>query len=107
MNYRSTEPTAGYDITQTPEHQPGVTFRGSPRLVEVTAKAVESREIVPSLLYEICVRFIDLDRQSFQTISDFCVGKADGFVDGGEETKLSRRSGLDDSNRAQWHYGYH
>ncbi len=49
-------------------------FRGSPGLVQGTTEAVESREIVPSLLHEARVRFVDLDRQSLQIIEDFCAG---------------------------------
>ncbi len=52
-------------------------FRGSLRLVQGTVEAVESREIVQRLLYEIRVRFVDLDRLSFQIIGDFCARKAD------------------------------
>ncbi len=60
--------------------QARLTFQGSPRLVQGTAEAVGSREIVRDLLYESRVRFLDLDRRSFQIIEDFCKGNADQYA---------------------------
>ncbi len=98
VSYRPMDPTGGYDITQTRNvsqgglllttasaFEPGerlaiqarLPFWGTPRLVQGATEAVESREIVRSLLYEIRVRFVDLDRRSFQIIGDFCAGRAD------------------------------
>ena len=53
------------------------TSQSSLRLIRGTAEAVESRKIVPSLLYETRVRFLDLDGRSSNTIKDFCACKAD------------------------------
>ena len=54
-----------------------LTSQSSLRLIRGTAKTVESREIVPSLLYETRVRFVDLHGQSCQILGDFCAGEAD------------------------------
>ena len=51
--------------------------RDSPRLVRGTVEALNSREIVPNLLYDTRVPFLDMDGRSLQTIGDFCAGNAD------------------------------
>ncbi len=97
VSYRPTYPTAIHDITHTRNISQGgmllttarafapgdllaivarLPVRGSPSLVTGTAGAVGSREIVPRLIYETRVRFVDPDRRSFQVIRDFCSGKA-------------------------------
>ena len=102
VTYRPTDLTERYDISQTRNISQGgmlvttarafapgtrlliqarLTFRGSPRLVHGTAEAVKSREIVPSLIYDTRVRFLDLDRRSVQEIGDFCKGEVDQVAD--------------------------
>ncbi len=51
-----------------------------PQIVQGTAAAVESREIVPSLLYDARVRFVDLDGRSCQIVGAFCEGDGDQFA---------------------------
>lgn len=97
VSYGPKYPRAVYDITHTRNISQGgmlltttrafasgaglaiqasLPFRGSPRRVPGTVQAVGSREIVQSPLYETRVRFVDVDRRSFQIIGDFCAGKA-------------------------------
>ncbi|MDJ0862955.1 MAG: hypothetical protein QNJ82_12060 [Gammaproteobacteria bacterium] len=97
VSYRLKYPTAAYDITHTRNVSQGgmllttvtpfergvrltvrtrLSSRGWPRLVQGTAEAVESREIVENLLYETRLRFIHLDSPSVQVIGDFCAGPA-------------------------------
>ena len=98
VSYRPSYPSAAYDITHTRNISRGgmllttatafapaarlaiqlnLPLRGSPRRVPGTVEAVGSRAIVRNLLYETRVRFVDLDRRSFQIIADFCTGKAE------------------------------
>lgn len=112
VSYRPMEPTAGYDITQTRNISQGgmllttarafaagdqlaiqarLPFGDSPRIVETIAKAIESREIVPGLLYETRVQFVDLDTSSFRPIEAFCAGGADAVSAGGDERQDSLR----------------
>ena len=98
VSYRSKDPSAVYDIAHArnisrrgmllttarafapaarlaiPRKLP---FRGSLRRVPGTVEAVGSREIVQNLLYETCVRFIDLGRRSRPIPGDFRAGKAE------------------------------
>ena len=41
--------------------------------------AVRSEEIVPKLLYETRVRFVDQDKRHFQIIGDLCTENAEVF----------------------------
>ena len=98
VTYRPMVLTGRYDITHTRNISQGgmllttarpfaagarlaiylrLTSQSSLRLIRGTAETVESREIVQNVLYEIRVRFIDLDRRSFQIIGGFCAGEAD------------------------------
>ena len=101
ISYRPTDRTARHDITHTQDISRGgmllttarafapgallmivarLPFPGSPQIVQGTAAAVKSKEIVPRLIYETRVQFVDLDRRSSQIIGDFCAGKADQFA---------------------------
>ena len=101
VSYRAKHPAAIYDITHTRNISQGgmllttgrpvpagdllaivarLPGQGSPSLVAGTAGAVESREIVPSLLYETRVRFLDLDRRSVHIMGEFCEGKVEQFA---------------------------
>ncbi len=101
VSYRSEDLTAGYDVTQTRNVSQGgmllttarafasgarlaiwtkLPLGGLPRLVLGTAEAVESKEIVQSLLYETRVRFVDLDRWSFQIMGGFCAEKPEALA---------------------------
>ncbi len=98
VSYRPSYPSVAYDITHTRNISQGsmllttarafapgarlkiqlnLPLRGSPRRVPGTVETVGSRDIVQNLLYETRVRFVDLDRRSFQIIADFCTGKAE------------------------------
>ena len=98
VSYRPSYPSFAYDITHTrnirqggmllttarafaPDAllaiKPNLPGRGSPRRVPGPVESLGSREVVQNLLYETYVRFVDLDRRSFQIIADFCTGKAE------------------------------
>ena len=59
-----------------PAVQVRLSFRGLPRLVQATVEAVESREVVESLVYETRARFVDLDRRSSRILGGFCAEMA-------------------------------
>ena len=101
VTYRPEHPRAVYDITHTQNISQGgmllttasalapatrlliqarLTFRGSPRLVQGTAEVLGHRELVPNLLYETRVRFLDLDRRPLQIIGHFCAEAADALA---------------------------
>ena len=56
--------------------QARLAFQGLPTLMHGTAEVLGFRELVPNLLYETRVRFVDLDRRALQTIADFCAENA-------------------------------
>ena len=101
VSYCPRHPAAIYDITHTRNISQGgmmlttatpfaprdllaivarLAFSGLPQVVQGTAAAVESREIIPNLLYDTRVRFVDMARPSSQIIRDYCAGKADQFA---------------------------
>lgn len=98
VTYRPEDLTAGYDITQTRNVSQGgmlltaaspfapgtrlvlqarLTLRGTPRVLQGTAEVLGFRELVPSLLYETRVRFVELDTKSSRIIADLCAGEAE------------------------------
>ncbi len=101
VTYRPMILTARYDATRTGNISQGgmllttarpyaagarlaiylrLTSQSSLRLIRGTADTMESREIVPSLLYETRVRFVDLHGQSCQILGAFCASKAAQFA---------------------------
>ncbi len=100
VGYRPKDQTVGYDISEARNVSQGgmllttarafapgaqlalwvkLPSRGLPRLMLATVEAVGSREVVPSLIYETRVRFVDLDRLSVQIIGDFCAEMGDAL----------------------------
>ena len=101
VGYRPMDPTVGYDISETRNvsqsgmllttaraFSPGARIaiwlrlphRGLARLVLATVEAVGSREVVSSLIYETRVRFVDLDRLSFQILGCLCAEMGDALA---------------------------
>ena len=98
VSFRPDYPGAVYDITHTGNISEGgmlltaaspfapgtplllqarLTLRGTRRLVQGTAKVLGYRELVPNLLYETRVRFVELDTKSSRIIADLCAGEAE------------------------------
>ena len=51
-----------------------------PRLMLATVEAMGLKEVVPSHNYETRVRFVDLDRLSFQIMEGFCAGTGNALA---------------------------
>ena len=93
VTYRPDYPTARYDISHTRNVSQGgmllttsgaftpgtrlaiqlrLSFRDAPTLMQGTAEVLAYRELVPNLLSETRVRFVDFDGQSAEVIAGFC-----------------------------------